>query len=201
MFDEDKPTEAIVFEPQPGPQTQFTETTADIALIGGSVGGGKTFGVYLETFGNLENSGFRALILRRQSVDITQTGGIWDGSEDIYPLFGGKANHNSMTWTFPSGCKIAFSHMNDAKKDHLRYKSAQIPLIVFEELTEFEEHQFWYMFSRNRSTCGIRPYVRGTTNPEPGWLADLLISGGYVDGTTQSKRCQRLSATSSATVI
>jgi predicted phage terminase large subunit-like protein len=30
------------------------------------------------------------------------------------------------------------------------------------------------MLSRNRSTSGIRPYVRATCNPEPGWLADFM---------------------------
>src|SRR5690606_12789818 len=27
--------------------------------------------------------------------------------------------------------------------------------------------QFAYMLSRNRSTCGVRPYIRGTLNPDP----------------------------------
>lgn len=36
------------------------------------------------------------------------------------------------------------------------------------------ESQFWYMLSRNRSTCGVRPYVRATCNPDPGWVKDLL---------------------------
>jgi predicted phage terminase large subunit-like protein len=30
------------------------------------------------------------------------------------------------------------------------------------------------MLSRNRSMSGIRPYVRASANPEPGWLADFL---------------------------
>ncbi len=174
----------VILEPQPGPQTEFCETEADIAIIGGSAGGGKTIGVILETLGNIENKGFDALILRRQFVDIAQQGGIWSDTQEVYPIFGAKANNSTLVWSFPSGATVGFGHMADAKKDHKRYKSASLPLIVFEELTEFEEHQFWYMLSRNRSACGIRPYIRATTNPEPGWLADLLMDGGYVDRDT-----------------
>ena len=35
--------------------------------------------------------------------------------------------------------------------------------------------QFLYMLSRNRSTCGIHPYVRATCNPDAdSWVADLI---------------------------
>lgn len=45
----------------------------------------------------------------------------------------------------------------------------------FDELTSFTEKQFWYMLSRNRSTCGIKPYVRATTNPDAdSWVATLV---------------------------
>lgn len=44
----------------------------------------------------------------------------------------------------------------------------------FDELTHFTETQFFYMLSRNRSTCGVKPYVIATCNPEPGWVADFL---------------------------
>ncbi|WP_240491317.1 terminase large subunit domain-containing protein [Pirellula sp. SH-Sr6A] len=52
----------------------------------------------------------------------------------------------------------------------------------FDELTHFTESQFFYMLSRNRSTCGIRPYVRATCNPEPGWVADFLA--WWIDQST-----------------
>jgi predicted phage terminase large subunit-like protein len=35
--------------------------------------------------------------------------------------------------------------------------------------------QFFYMITRNRSTCGVKPYCRATCNPEPdSWLATFL---------------------------
>jgi hypothetical protein len=48
-------------------------------------------------------------------------------------------------------------------------------LICFDELTHFTAHQFFYMVSRNRSTCGVRPYIRATCNPDAdSWVADFL---------------------------
>ena len=37
------------------------------------------------------------------------------------------------------------------------------------------DKQWWYMLSRNRSTCGIKPYIRATTNPDAdSWVAELI---------------------------
>jgi predicted phage terminase large subunit-like protein len=48
-------------------------------------------------------------------------------------------------------------------------------LICFDELTHFSAHQFFYMVSRNRSTCGVRPYIRATCNPDAdSWVANFL---------------------------
>src|SRR5436305_14925946 len=47
--------------------------------------------------------------------------------------------------------------------------------VCFDELTHFTAHQFFYMVSRNRSTCGVRPYIRATCNPDAdSWVADFL---------------------------
>ena len=46
---------------------------------------------------------------------------------------------------------------------------------MFDEVTHFTYSQFFYMLSRNRTTCGIRPYVRATCNPD---AASWLVTGG-----------------------
>ena len=55
------------------------------------------------------------------------------------------------------------------------WQGAQITLICFDELTHFTAFQFFYMVSRNRSTCGVRPYIRATCNPDAdSWVAEFL---------------------------
>ena len=80
----------------------------------------------------------------------------------------------SPRWIFPSGAKVSFAHLeNDAAVN--KWQGSQIPLIGFDELTHFTKAQFFYMLSRNRSACGVRPYVRGTCNPDAdSFVADLI---------------------------
>src|SRR5262249_33824486 len=47
----------------------------------------------------------------------------------------------------------------------------------------FTKTQFWYMFSRNRTTCGIRPYIRASCNPDPDSFVAGLVEW-YIDPET-----------------
>lgn len=170
-----------IIEPFEGKQTDFLTTTADIAFYGGLPGGGKSVGLLLEVLGNHLNPRFVALILRRIREDLTKVGGIWDASKDLYAPLKTKTNDSDLKHTFPSGCVLGFGAMKDARKDHERYKSVEADLIAFEELPEFERHQFWYMLSRNRGKSGIKPYVRATMNPQAGWVFRFLNKAGYVN--------------------
>lgn len=162
----------IVIRPQPR-QEIFLQTSADIAIYGGSAGGGKSFACLLEPLRHVNNPNYGAVIFRRTIPEIVREGALWDEAGKIYPLLGAKPNNNEHTWIFPSGARIAFSHMQ-LDRNALDWKGAQIPTEIFDQLEMFTEFQFWYMLSRNRSTCGVIPYVRATVNPEPGWLANFL---------------------------
>jgi predicted phage terminase large subunit-like protein len=70
------------------------------------------------------------------------------------------------------------------------HQSKQYALIIFDELTHFEESQFWYMVSRMRSTCGVRPYMRCATNPDPDSFVRKLIEWWIgPDGLPIKERC------------
>lgn len=159
--------------PQPGPQEAFLSSEADIVIYGGQAGGGKTFGLLLEGLRHSDNPGFRAVIFRRTTPQITNEGGIWDTSLPLYASVG--ATPTKLLHRFPSGARLKFAHL-EFDKDCEGYQGAQITFIGFDELTHFTEHQFWYMLSRNRSVCGVRPYVRATTNPNPDSFVAKLIA-------------------------
>jgi len=159
--------------PQPA-QTRFLSSPADIAIYGGAAGGGKTWALLIEPLRHIKNGNFGAVIFRRTYPQITLEGGMWDESGKVYPLLGGKPNQNDLAWTFPAGMRISFAHMQ-YEHTKFNYQGAQIPLIGFDQLEHFTESQFFYMLSRNRSMCGVRPYVRGTCNPDPdSWLVEFL---------------------------
>jgi len=162
----------IEIRPQPR-QEQFLSCPADVVVFGGSAFGGKTFALELEPTRHINNGEFGAVIFRRTIPEITREGGLWDEAGKLYPLLGGVPNSQEHSYKFTSGSKITFAHMQ-YEQDKYSWKSAQIPLIEFDQLEMFTSGQFFYMFSRNRSSCGVRPYIRATANPEPGWLADFL---------------------------
>jgi predicted phage terminase large subunit-like protein len=77
-------------------------------------------------------------------------------------------------WTFGGQGKIGFAHI-ESDDDLIKWQGSQITMIGYDELTHFTERQFFYMLSRNRSTCGIKPYVRATCNPDAdSWVAKFI---------------------------
>ncbi len=178
--------EQIAIGPQVGPQTAFLATPADIAIMGGAAGGGKTFALLFEPLRHVANPGFGATIFRRVGTTFTQEGGMWDEAVDLYGNYpGAVAFPGRLTINFPGGAKVRFRHIQH-EKDRLLYKGAQIALMCFDQVEEFSGKQFWYMLSRNRTTCGVYPYLRATCNPEPdSWLYYFLewwiADDGYAD--------------------
>lgn len=164
----------MILKPQAGPQSAFLASSADIVIYGGSAGGGKTFGMLLEPLRHVHRPGFQAVLLRRTSKQISKAGGPWDESQNIYPLVGGSPKKTTLEWEWPSNARISMGHI-EYDTDLDSWLGAQICLIMFDQLETFTERMFFYMLSRNRSTCGVTPYVRATCNPDArSWLAGFL---------------------------
>ena len=160
---------------QPGPQTDFLRSAADIGIYGGAAGGGKTFGLILEPLRHVTRiANFTTVFFRRTTPQITAPGGLWDESQNVYPLVGGTPHVGVHEWRWPRASKIKFAHLQLETTVH-DWQGAQIALICFDELTHFTAHQFFYMVSRNRSIRGVRPYIRATCNPDAdSWVAEFL---------------------------
>lgn len=123
---------------------------------------------------HVANPDFGAVIFRRTSPQITNEGGLWDESVKLYPLAGGVPRTGCLDWRFPSGATITFAHLQH-EETKLDWQGSQIALIGFDELTHFSAGQFWYLLSRNRSMCGVKPYIRAGCNPDAGsWVAELI---------------------------
>ena len=125
---------------------------------------------------HVDNPRFNAVIFRKNSTQIMNAGGLYDASQELYRRYPGAFPRKTPNpqWVFPSGAKIAFRHL---ERDDAVYswQGTEICLLEFDELTHFSEKQFFYMLSRNRSTCGIRPYCRCSTNPESDtWVARFI---------------------------
>lgn len=103
-------------------------------------------------------------------------GGLWDASFELYGKYPNARPIKSPApfWKFPSGAKISLRHL-ERDESVYKWQGTEICLIEFDELTHFSEKMFFYMLSRNRSTCGVEPYVRASCNPDAdSWVAKFI---------------------------
>jgi predicted phage terminase large subunit-like protein len=165
----------VVIGPNPGPQSKAFASTATITVYGGQAGGGKTwltmlrFAVHADQY-----PGYAAIIFRREMPMVTQGGGLWEESMGLYPIWGAKPNTANFSWRFPRRSLIQFRGLQH-EKDVLNYQGAQLAEFCLEEATHFEESQFWYLFSRLRTKCGMKARCMLTCNPDPdSWVRKLI---------------------------
>lgn len=169
-----------ILKPQPGPQTMLLATPAQIAIYGGAAGGGKSYGLLLSPLRYKNVPGFGCTIFRRNFNQIFSQGGLWDESMEIYQgVKGADPKFARGQWWFRDKegnivSKVTFAHIERDEDVH-KWQGSQICEIGFDELTHFSEKTFFYMLSRNRSTCGVSPFVRATCNPDSdSWVAKFI---------------------------
>lgn len=169
-----------VLAPQKGPQTAFLASPADIVIYGGAAGGGKTYGLLLGGVRHKNVPGFGFTVFRKNFNQIFAQGGLWEESTKIYSGIAGaipKVSRGEWLFIDSNGrqvSKVSFAHIE--KEESLsKWQGSQLCGIGFDELTHFSERVFFYMLSRNRSTCGVTPFVRATCNPDAdSWVAKFI---------------------------
>lgn len=166
----------VELRPQKGPQEMFLSTSADICIYGGAAGGGKTYGLLLDPLRHKNTKKYTAVFFRKNSIQIHAEGGLLDESKSMYASIKGASLKTSPRprWNFKDGGSISFAHI-ERDDDLPKWQGSQITAIMFDELTHFSERQFFYMLSRNRTVCGVKPYVRATCNPDAdSWVAKFI---------------------------
>ena len=168
----------IIFQPNPGPQTDFLAASEREVLYGGSAGGGKSFGLLADPLRYFSNPNFNGLILRRTNDELREL--IWK-SRELYPRAypGAKWQEKKSQWVFPSGAKLWMTFL-ERDEDCLRYQGLSFSYIAFDELTQHPTPFAWnYMRSRLRTTDPDLPiFMRATTNPGGpghGWVKRMFI--------------------------
>ena len=166
--------------PQPGAQWNFLASGADIVIYGGAAGGGKSYGLLLTPLKHVRVPGFGFTIFRKNFNQIFSQGGLWDEAGKIYSQIPGAYPSMARSeWRFTNNqgaivSKVSFAHIDRDEALH-SWQGSQLCGIGFDELTHFSEKVFFYMLSRNRSTCGVKPFVRATCNPDAdSWVAKFI---------------------------
>jgi predicted phage terminase large subunit-like protein len=164
----------ITISPQPGPQTQFLQSSSDITILGGGAGGGKSYGLLLAALRHVNNPEHKAVIFRKTSPMLRNSGSIYDEAKNLYLQLGAKCNDSSMTFRWKSGATISFSHLSDSSKRY-GHQGAQYSMIGFDELTHFDIEDFVYLLSRLRNPS-IKPQCYATCNPDSSSFVKDIIN-------------------------
>lgn len=169
----------IIFEPNPGPQTDFLAASEQEVLFGGAAGGGKSYAMVADPLRYCENSNAQMLLVRKTTEELRELIGI---SKKLYTqaIPGAKFLERDKTWVFPSGATLWMSYL-DADDDVNRYTGQAFNWIGFDELTHWPTPYCWnYMRSRLRSADKNLPlYMRATTNP--GKIGSPWVKKMFVD--------------------
>lgn len=177
----------ITGESGPTPkQAAFLNLWCKEALYGGAAGGGKSDALLMGALQFVNEPGYSAIIFRRTYADLALPGALMDRSEEW--LGGTDAHWNSIKhiWTFPSGATLTFGNL-EHERDKYRYQSAEFQYIAFDELTQFLESQYRYLFSRLRRLEGSFVPLRMRSASNPGgighdWVKRRFLVEGEAHG-------------------
>lgn len=177
-------------------QRTFIELNHEEAFYGGAAGGGKSDALIADSIKYVHIPGYKAIIFRRTRPVLQ------DLIDRTHEWFQGKAlwNEQRLRWKFPAGSFLCFGHMQH-EVDKFDYKGPEYQYVGWDEVTEFTQSQYEYLFSRRRrpmcqyhkskprdeckicqrvkmlSTVPLR--TRGASNPDGigrQWVKDRFIS-------------------------
>jgi len=159
-------------------QTEFLLRNELEVLYGGAAAGGKSDALLMAALQYHWVPNYAALILRRTYADLALSGAIMDRS--LQWLSGSDAHWNSSghKWTFPSGATLTFGYL-ESERDKYRYQSAEFQFIGFDELTQFTESQYSYLFSRLRRLKNIDVPIRMRSASNPGGVGHEWVKARF----------------------
>ena len=131
--------------------------------------------------------GYRALLFRRSFADLNLPGALMDRAREWLGGSAARWNAHDHIWTFPSGASLTFGYL-ESENDKYRYQSAELQYIGFDELTQFAESQYLYLFSRLRRLSGSAMPLRMRAASNPGGLGHEWVRARFVDATDDPKR-------------
>lgn len=178
-----EPCQRMHLDAQPGPQTDFLLSDADVVFYGGAAGGGKSWALLLDALTRaMATSGWTGLVIRRLRESMKVKGGIWSEALRLFEFSGAEFNHSELSITWPNGSSLTF---RQALHNPGLFAGPSYDWIALEEMQELDIDVLILALTRLRSTK-LRPVVRATMNPKRGhkvvkWLAWYLSPDGEPD--------------------
>jgi len=165
----------VRISPHPGMQQEVFKSNAKELLMGGMAGPGKSWTLLNINVPDLfQFADLRALTLRREAPRL---GELLNMAYKFYTPWGVEYSGQDRTYgrptftfphpdyeTFVPGAKAVFGHMQ-YEMDKMKYGGFEWHRQCWDELAEFLESQYRFMFSRLRGPGGAKTLMRSSANP------------------------------------
>lgn len=162
------------------PQARFLADTALESLYGGAAGGGKSVALLAGALQYAENAGYHAIILRRTFPQLSQPGALIPMSHEWgLRRKGARWDGSKHRWTFPNGGTLTFGHVQN-DNDVYNYQGANYSYVAFDELTQFTEFPYRYLFSRVRRRADDDVPVRIRSASNPGGIGHEWVKARFI---------------------
>lgn len=166
-------------------QTKFHTSTAFETMYGGAAGGGKTAAIVAEAITYaLEYPKARIYIFRKTIPELKQSvvPEIMRQCADFINVAKGMAyNSQDRVYNFSNGSMIQLAYL-ETPQDMYKYQSAEIHLLLIDELTHFTQEEYEYLKTRVRSTGEHPLKVMSATNP--GNIGHAWVKAYFIDIAT-----------------
>jgi hypothetical protein len=143
-------------------------------LYGGAAGGGKSEALLMAALQFVEVPGYSAILFRKTYADLALPGALMDRAHGILGGTAARWNGQEKVWTFPSGATLSFGYL-DNENDRFRYQSSEFQFIGFDELTQFRERDYKFLFSRLRRNVDNQVPLRMRAGTNPGGAGHLWV--------------------------
>lgn len=176
-----EPVSWVPHRPWPKQQT-FLDLECLEALYGGAAGGGKSESLLMAALQYVHVPGYAALILRRDTQRLHLAGGLIPRSHEWLSSTAATWSGAQKRWTFPTSgepATLTFGYLRD-RQDKYRYGSSEFQFIAFDELTEFPEDDYLFLFSRLRRKKGLAAPLRIRSASNPGNIGHLWVRSRFI---------------------
>ena len=180
-------TPYIPHSPEP-PQAAFLLLDCLEAFYGGAAGGGKSDALLMGALQYVDHADYDALIVRRTYAELSKPGAIMARSQEWLRPTDADWNETRKIWRFPSGATLSFGFCK-READVYQYQGAEFDFIGFDELTQFTERQYTYLFSRLRRRSGSPVPSRMRSASNPGGIGHGWVKKRFpIDGKPRARR-------------
>lgn len=171
------------------PHTPFAQQAAFLvydgkeALYGGSAGSGKSDCLLMSGLMYVDFPGYNAVIIRKTFADLSKPEGLIPRAHEWLGGTSAIWKEQLHQWRFPSGATLSFGHFEDERAKY-NYQGAAYQTVIFDELTQFTENQYEYLFSRLRRLEGVPIPTRMRSASNPGGTGHEWVKRRFVTRAT-----------------